>query len=132
MSRMFNPPHPGETLREDVLPALGLSVSAAAGQLGVTRGMLSRVLNGSTPISAEFAVRLEKWLGVDRGGNAEKWLRMQSSHDLWHAHVRSRSLNVTRAPREPGPDLIPQDVARRAMATDVSPVRAWREYLGLT
>ena len=46
MTQMHNPPHPGETLREDVLPALGLSVTDAAGQLRVTRPALSRVLNG--------------------------------------------------------------------------------------
>lgn len=132
MSRMYNPPHPGETLREDVLPALGLSVSAAARQLGVTRGMLSRVLNGNAPISADLAVRLEKWLGVDRGGDAVKWLEMQASHDLWHAHARSRSLNVMRAPRDPGSDSVPHDVTRRTLTADVSPVRAWREHLGLT
>jgi len=50
---MANPPHPGETLREDILPTLGLSVTDAASQLGVTRVSLSRVLNGHTfiPIS---------------------------------------------------------------------------------
>ncbi|MDC6133500.1 HigA family addiction module antitoxin [Burkholderia gladioli] len=46
MTRISNPPHPGETLREDVLPALGLTVTEAAAQLGVTRAALSRVLNG--------------------------------------------------------------------------------------
>ena len=46
MNRMYNPPHPGETLRDDVLPALGLSVTDAARELGVTRATLSRVLNG--------------------------------------------------------------------------------------
>ena len=44
MTTMHNPPHPGETLREDVLPALGLTVTEAAAQLGVTRAALSRVL----------------------------------------------------------------------------------------
>ncbi len=44
MTRIHNPPHPGETLREDVLPALGLSVTDAAAQLGVTRAALSRVV----------------------------------------------------------------------------------------
>jgi addiction module HigA family antidote len=51
--KMHNPPHPGETLREDVLPALGLSVTDASAQLGVTRAALSRVLNGRAGISAE-------------------------------------------------------------------------------
>ena len=46
MVGMPNPPHPGETLKDDVLPALGLNVTEAAAQLGVTRVALSRVLNG--------------------------------------------------------------------------------------
>ena len=54
MSNMHNPPHPGETLRDDVLPALGLTVTDAATQLGVTRAALSRVLNGKAAISPEM------------------------------------------------------------------------------
>jgi addiction module HigA family antidote len=65
MATMYNPPHPGETLREDVLPALGLSVTDAAAQLGVTRAALSRVLNGRAGISPEMSLRLERWLGVE-------------------------------------------------------------------
>ena len=58
---MFNPPHPGETLREDVLPALGLSVTEAARQLGVSRVALSRVLNGKAAVSIDLARRPEAW-----------------------------------------------------------------------
>ena len=86
---MFNPPHPGETLREDVLPALGLSVTDAAIALGVTRASLSRVLNARAAVSAEMALRLEKWLGPDRGGAAHAWLAQQSAFDLWHARKAS-------------------------------------------
>ena len=68
MSQMFNPPHPGETLREDVLPALGLTVTDAAAQLGVTRAALSRVLNGRAAISPVMALRLEGWLGLKMVG----------------------------------------------------------------
>jgi addiction module HigA family antidote len=53
MSRMCNPPHPGETLLEDVIPALGLTVKAAAEQLGVSRVQLSRVIHGHAPISPD-------------------------------------------------------------------------------
>ena len=80
---MFNPPHPGETLREDVLPALELTVTDAAQCLGISRAQLSRVLNGHAAISAEMALRLEKWLGVERGGSAGAWLAQQSAYDLW-------------------------------------------------
>ena len=85
MSRMFNPPHPGETLREDVLPALGLTVTAAAEQLGVTRAALSRVLNGHAAISPEMALRIEGWLGTENGGRADLWIAQQASYDLWKA-----------------------------------------------
>lgn len=85
MSRMHNPPHPGGTLREDVLPALGLTVTEAAAQLGVTRAALSRVLNGRAAISPEMALRLESWLGVENGGRADLWLGEQTSYDLWQA-----------------------------------------------
>jgi len=85
MSRMHNPPHPGETLREDILPALGLSVTEAAGQLGVTRAALSRVLNGRAAISPMMALRIEAWLGVERGGRADLWIAEQAAYDLWQA-----------------------------------------------
>lgn len=82
---LYDPPHPGELLREDVLPALGLSVTEAARQLGVTRAMLSRILHGHAGISPEMAVRIERWLGVENGGRAELWAGMQLDYDLWRA-----------------------------------------------
>lgn len=86
MTEMFNPPHPGETLKEDVLPALGLTVTQAAEQLGVARVTLSRVVNGRAAVSADMAIRLAQWLG----GGAEKWLRLQLQYDLWHAKKNSK------------------------------------------
>ena len=81
--QMHNPPHPGATLREDILPALGLSITAAAKQLGVTRAALSRVVNERAAISPEMALRLEGWLGVENGGRAELWVGQQAAYDLW-------------------------------------------------
>ncbi len=95
MSKMHNPPHPGETLREDILPALGLSVTDAADQLGVARPTLSKVLNGKAAISPEMALRLEQWLGVENGGRADLWLAEQASYDLWQARSKF-SAKVTR------------------------------------
>ena len=86
MNKMFNPPHPGETLKEDVLPALGLTVTEAAEQLGVARVTLSRMINGHAAISADMAIRLAQWLG----GSAEIWLRLQLQYDLWHAEKNSK------------------------------------------
>ena len=88
MTRLHNPPHPGETLREDVLPALGLSITQAAAQLGVTRAALSRILNGHAGISPEMALRLEAWLGEENGGRADLWLAQQSAYDLWQARAK--------------------------------------------
>lgn len=88
MSKMHRPPHPGETLKEDILPALGLSVTDAADQLGVARPTLSKVLNGKAAISPEMALRLEQWLGVENGGRADLWLAEQASYDLWQARSK--------------------------------------------
>jgi len=88
MSRMFRPPHPGSTLRKEILPALGLSVTQAASQLGVSRAALSRVLNEHAAISPELALRLEAWLGAERGGRADVWLAEQAAYDLWEARQR--------------------------------------------
>lgn len=92
MSRMHNPPHPGDTLREDVLPALGVSVTDAAIALGVTRAALSRVVNGKAAISPEMALRLERWLGVEHGGRADVWLGMQVAFDLCSVEKASKAL----------------------------------------
>lgn len=97
MTRMHNPPHPGETLREDILPALGLTVTEAASQLGVTRATLSRVLNTRAAISPEMALRLESWLGVENGGRADLWVAQQAAYDLWQAR-KSGMPQVQHAP----------------------------------
>jgi antitoxin HigA-1 len=75
------PTHPGEVLREDVLPALSLSVAAAANQLGISRQSLYKVLGGKSAITPEMALRLGKWCGNGPG----LWLRMQQACDLWEA-----------------------------------------------
>lgn len=100
MARMFNPPHPGLTLRDSVLPALGLSVTEAAQQLGVSRVAFSRVLHGHAAISPEMALRIEAWLGVTRGGEARLWLAEQSAYDVWQAEQRLKAapFNVQPAP----------------------------------
>jgi addiction module HigA family antidote len=100
---MHNPPHPGLTLRDDVLPALGLSVTEAAQQLDVARVTLSRVVNGRAAISPEMALRLEAWLGVERGGDARLWLAEQSAYDMWQAEERFKAakIHIQPAPLEP-------------------------------
>lgn len=92
MSKMFNPPHPGEVLRDGVFTDTGLTVTEAARQLGISRVQLSKVLNGKSGISADLAVRLGLWLGH----SPESWLRMQADYDLWQAEQKPQP-NVVRA-----------------------------------
>ena len=75
---LHNPPHPGRSIRRDCLEALGLTVTDGAKILGITRHMLSRILNGQAGVSPEMAVRLEKAFG----GTAESWLALQQAYDL--------------------------------------------------
>lgn len=77
------PTHPGALLREDVLPALAMSVSAAAQALGVSRQMLHRIIAEKSPITAEMAVRLGKFCG----DGADIWMRMQAAHDVAKARM---------------------------------------------
>ena len=78
---MHNPPHPGEILKEDVIAALGLSVTEAAERLAMSRVAFSRVLNCKAGISPDLAVRLEQ-AGVS---TAQAWMAMQANYDLWRA-----------------------------------------------
>ena len=78
MTRMYNPPHPGEVLRDGVFTGTGITVSAFAQRIGVTRVTLSNVLNGRNGISSGMAVRLAAALG----GSAESWLHLQAQYDL--------------------------------------------------
>jgi antitoxin HigA-1 len=82
----MEPVHPGAILREDVLPALNLTVAEAARQLGVSRQMLHSILAERSAVSPEMAVRLGRFCG----NGASVWLRMQAAHDLWHAERKLR------------------------------------------
>jgi addiction module HigA family antidote len=75
------PTHPGAILREDVLPALDMSVTAAAMSLGVSRQALHAVLSEKVGVTPEMALRVGKFCGNGPG----LWLRMQQARDLWHA-----------------------------------------------
>lgn len=96
--QMYDPPHPGEIVRELCLEPLGLTVTAAAKGLGVTRKALSELVNGHSGVSPDMAVRLEKagW------SKAETWLGLQLQYDLWQAQKRAASIKVT-----PFPSLAP-------------------------
>ncbi len=81
MSDMHNLPQPGEALRDDLLSALGLTITESARHLGVTRAVVSRVLNGRAAMSPDMALRLEAWLGPERGSRAQFWVGQQMVYD---------------------------------------------------
>ena len=81
MMQMYNPPHPGEIIKELCLEPLGLTVTRAAEALGVSRKTLSAILNGRAGISPEMAIRLS--MAFDT--SAESWLNQQVQYDLWRA-----------------------------------------------
>lgn len=83
---MHNPPHPGEILLEDVIPALGITITEMARRLGFARETFSRILHGHAPVSPDLAVRLER-AGMS---TAQLWLSMQSAYDLWQAEHREQ------------------------------------------
>lgn len=91
---MYDPPHPGEAVRLDVLPAIGLSITALAKHLGYSRIHFSAVLNGRAAISADLAHRLEL-AGL---GRARQYLAEQVAYDLWqakqHVHPPIRRLSI--------------------------------------
>src|SRR6266446_1126422 len=78
------PTHPGEILRDFVLPELNMSISEAARQLGVTRQTLHAILSGRSAVTAEMALRLGRFCGNGPG----LWLRLQQTFDLWQAENR--------------------------------------------
>jgi addiction module HigA family antidote len=84
--RGFSPTHPGEILREDVLPALGLTVVETAAKLGVTRQTLHRIIarKNPRPVTPEMAVRLGKLVG----NGPRLWINLQTAFDLWQAERR--------------------------------------------
>jgi len=84
MSRMHNPPHPGEVLREWIPE--GMTVSTAAQALQVSRVTLSKVLNAKSGITAGMALRISAWLAT----TPEVWLGMQTQFDLWEAKKEPR------------------------------------------
>jgi antitoxin HigA-1 len=83
------PTHPGELLREDILPAIGMGKSEIADALGISRQHLYDILNERKPVSPEVAVRLGKAFGNGAG----IWLRMQATYDVWQAE---RSVDVSK------------------------------------
>jgi addiction module HigA family antidote len=89
----WQPSHPGELLREDVLPALGLTVKGAAEKLGVSRQTLHAILSERAAVTPEMAARLGKLCG----DGPAVWLRMQQARDLWRVE-RDMAEELARIP----------------------------------
>jgi len=85
----FPPPHPGEVLREDILPALNMTVTELANHLGVRRQTLSPLIHGRRAVSVEMAQRLGKAFG----NGARFWLALQMQYEIWRAE-KDRPVDV--------------------------------------
>ena len=90
--RMKNPAHPGSFIKYEIVEPLGLSVTAAAQALGVTRATLSTLLNERAHLSPEMALRIEKAFGV----SMDTLMRMQNSYDI--AQIRKREAEIKVSP----------------------------------
>ena len=92
METNMPPVHPGSVLREDILKEMKLTITKTAENLQVSRKQLSEIVNETSAISAEMAVRLEDAFGV----SAEFWLDMQKSHDIWKVKHSGRVNGIRR------------------------------------
>ena len=89
---MFDPPHPGEVIRTEIIEAHDLTVTAAAKVLGVSRRALSSLLNGQARLSGDMAPRIEKAFGP----KMETLMGMQSAYDIFQARQRQGRVKVRR------------------------------------
>lgn len=92
VARMRNPPHPGEFIRTEILEPRGLSVTAGAEALQVSRPALSNLLHGKADLSGEMALRIEKAFGV----SMDTLLRMQASYAIARTRRRESEIHVER------------------------------------
>jgi len=89
---MKNPPHPGRIVRQECIEPLGLTITEAAGRLGVTRQTLDKLVNGKTGISPKMAIRLAKAFG----SSSDMWLGLQMDFDLSKAEKTADFITVKR------------------------------------
>lgn len=90
MAIMYEPLHPGEIVKEELIDATGLSVTEAARKLGVSRTALSRLLNGHAGISPEMALRLSKLFNT----SIEMWINIQAQYDTWLISRQAKKIKV--------------------------------------
>jgi addiction module HigA family antidote len=92
---MKNPPHPGDFIRTEIIQPVGLSVTAAAEALRVSRPALSSLLNGKADLSGDMALRIEKAFGV----KMDTLMRMQAAYDIAQTRKREKKIHVRRIAR---------------------------------
>ena len=92
---MKNPPHPGDFIRTEIIKPAGLSVTAAALALRVSRPALSSLLNGRADLSGDMALRIEKAFGV----KMDTLMRMQAAYDIAQTRKREKQIQVRRIPQ---------------------------------
>ncbi len=90
MTKMYNPPHPGEIIKGLWLDPADVSITDAAQALGVSRKTLSKIVNGHARVTPEVALRLS----IALGSSAESWLGHQAAYDLWELAQRTDALQV--------------------------------------
>src|ERR1035441_9071879 len=90
--RMLNPPHPGDFIRTEIIEPQGLTVTAAAQVLQVSRPTLSSLLNSKSDLSGEMALRIEKAFGV----KMDTLMRMQSAYDIAQTRKREKEIRIPR------------------------------------
>jgi addiction module HigA family antidote len=96
MSKLIPPPHPGETIREDVLDPLGMSVNQLAKAIGITAARLNDIVRGRRGITADTALRLARYLGT----SADVWLGLQLEYDLrTEQQAKQKEIERTVRPR---------------------------------
>ena len=87
---MKNPPHPGDFIRTEIIEPAGLSVTAAADVLRVSRPALSSLLNGKANLSGDMALRIEKAFGI----KMDTLMRMQAAYDIAETRKREKRIRV--------------------------------------
>jgi antitoxin HigA-1 len=85
MPKKIVPPHPGETIKEDCLAPLAMSVNQLARELGITASRLNEIVRGRRGVTADTALRLARYFGT----SPEFWLNLQSLYDLRMAQIKA-------------------------------------------
>lgn len=87
---MYNPPHPGEFIKELYLSPNNISARDLASHIQVAPSTVSRMLSGTSRVTPDMAIRLSKALGR----SPESWLLMQDNYDLWKARKEVKTINI--------------------------------------